>query len=443
MLLRIKTAALTLAVLVFTSMMTSCAAISADISELEVPPKLTEEQQAIEDALESAVGSNLTLKYPLEGDYRSAFILRNLSKNATSQALAFYSPAGGTEGPHIAILSKVNNKWKMTTNIDSEGNEIDSIEFGDFNGDGNEEIAVGWRSFNSTDLTLVVYTINGSTFSNVKLGTFTEMETLDMDGDGDKDILLLQLDTDAAKAKARLISYEGGKLTEIASSPLDSTVTSYAGVYVTKMGSKKNGVLIDGYKSESKMISELVYYKDGKLVSPLYDPESHTVNSTMRYVTYKCTDINGDGIVEIPMPVELGYEPDENNTNQNWLVRWSDFNSKNGLTPVMSAIMNYSESYYFVYPDKWKTNVTVSRRLGDSIWDFCKWDAEKKKYGETLFTIYVYNVDKWNSVVDKENYDFLMEKNGNVYLAKIPSSSQKDSLALNLTEIKQNLKVMG
>lgn len=442
MLLRLKNVALVLAAVVLTATMTSCAAISTDISELEVPPKLTEEQQAIEDALESAVGSNLTLKYPLKGDYRSAFILRNINKNAASQAVAFYSPAGGTEGPHIAILSKVNNKWKMTTNIDSEGNEIDSIEFGDFNGDGNEEIAVGWRSFNSTDLTLVVYTINGSTYQNVKLGTFTEMETLDMDGDGNQDILLLQLDNDEVKAKARLISYKGGKLTEISSSPLDSTVTSYAGVYVTKIGSKKNGVLIDGYKSESKMITELVYYNNGKLVSPLYDSESHTVNSTMRYVTYNCADINGDGTVEIPMPVELGYVPDEEGTNKNWLVRWSAYDINKGLKPVMSAIMNYTENYYFIYPDKWKTNVTVSKR-SDDVWDFCRWDAEKKKYGNTLFTIYVYNVDRWNSIPDKQNYEILLQRNGTVYAVKIPPSARNDPYSLSLQEIKDYFRVMG
>jgi hypothetical protein len=443
MLLHIKTAAIGLAALLTMSMATGCAVISTDISELEVPPKLTEEQQAIESALESSVGSTFTLKYPLGGNYRSAFILRNLGKSSTSEALAFYSPASGAEGPHIAILDKVDGSWKVTTDISNEGNEIDSIEFGDYNGDGNDEIAVGWRSFNSTDLTLVVYTKNKSSYSSVKLGTFTEMKTLDMDNDGKEDILLFQLDSDPSKARARLISYKGGELTEIASSPLDSTVTSYAGVYVTKLDAKEKGVLIDGYKSESKMITELVYYKNGKLISPLYNTERHTVNSTMRYVTYKCTDINNDGIMEIPMPVELPYVPNEKDTNQNWLVRWSVFNSKSGFTTKLSAVMNYTKNYYFTYPEKWGADVTVSKQSGDSIWNFCKWNKTKNSYGTVLFSIYVYNEDEWDALTNKNEYSILIQRNGTVYTVKIPTLNSKEPLALSLSDIKKNFDLLN
>lgn len=413
---------------------TSCALMPGDISELQIPPKLTAEQQAIEQALEKTAGDKLTLKYPLEGDYRSAFILRNLG-NKESSAIAFYSLSGGESGPHIAILDKVGGKWKVTDDISSEGNEINNIEFGDFNKDGNDEIAVGWRSFNSTDITLVVYTKKGSSFTKINLGTFTEMKVLDMDSDGKKDILLLQLNSDAAKAKARLISYEGDKLTEVSNSPLDSTVTSYAGVYTVKIDNELNGVLIDGYKSDNKMITELVYYNSGSLISPLYDNEKHTVNSTMRYVTYKCMDIDKDGVVDIPMPVELPYVANEKDTNKNWLVRWSDFDVEEGLTTKLSAIMNYAENYYFKYPDKWNANVTVSKSDDNSIWSFCKWDKTKNTYGKILFSIYAYNQDRWNNIPNKDNLQILAQKNGTVYAVKIFVQKSSDPLALSYNEI--------
>lgn len=415
-----------------------CAVIAADISEFEVPPKLTAEQQAISDALERGVGKNITLKYPLSGDYRSAFILRSLEKNKPQKAIAFYSPSNGNDGPHIAILDKVNGAWSISADLTSQGNEIDSIDFGDFNGDGNDEIAVGWRSFNSTDLTLLVYAKDGNSYSKTKLGTFTKMKTVDMDNDGKKDILLFQLNSDPNKAKARLISFRNGELREIGSCPLDSTVTGYADVYVSEMKNSLTSVLIDGYKSNDKMITEVVYYNKGKLVSPLYDKISKTVKSTMRFVTYKCTDINNDKKIEIPMPVELPTKGADAGEKQKWLVRWSNYNFDGTLTTAFSAVMNYNSGYYFKYPDKWGKNVTISSDSTDNVWTFCKWDETNSKYGDTLFTLYVFKHDTWNELTNKEYYSVISEGNGMVYAARINQKSEKDTLNLSIEEIRSN-----
>lgn len=442
MLLRIKTGVIMLVSLLTVLILSSCAFIPTDISELESPPKLTAEQQAIEKALEASVTGKLTLRYPLEGKYRGAFVPKVLDNN---EALAFYS--SDSKGPQIAVLDKMGNNWKVINNISSEGNEIDSLEFGDFNGDGHKDIAVGWRSYTSTDLTLMVYMRSGSSFYKVPFNTFTKMVTLDMNGDGKMDILTLKLDSDVTQAKARLISYKNGRLAEVSNSPLDSTVTRYSGVYTTKLGKNKNVVLIDGYKSTNKMITEIVYYKNGKLNSPLYSREKQTVNSTMRFDTkYKCTDINNDGITDIPMMRELPTELNKSSTNQNWLVRWSDFTGSNVLTLKVQTIMNYAQNYYLKYPAKWESidnnkiitfNVTVSSRADDdSVWNICKWDAAKKAYGKVFFTIYVKSEDDWSNITDKSNYFELAEKNGTVYLAQIPEQAADDPLALSASEIK-------
>lgn len=413
-----------------------CTLIPADISELEKPPKLTGEQQAIENALESKAGSKLTLKYPLNGDYRSAFVLKDLNHDGKEEALAFYSPSGGAAGPHIALLSKKGGKWKVENDIVSEGSEIDSISFGDFEGKGSEDLAVGWRSFNSTDLTLMVYSKNSKgVYDKENLGTFTRMKTLDMDGDGKPDILTLKLDSNQNLAYARLISYKGGKLGEVARAPLDSTVSNYAGVYVTKLDSKTNGILIDGSRSANSMITELIYYKSGRLIAPFYDSISHTVSLTFRNADYECTDINGDGAVEIPLIKSLPNKTD--NKNKVSLVQWSAFDGKSGLTPKLNAVMNYTENYYFIYPDKWGSNVTVNNKSGGNSWDFCEWDYEKSDYGKVLFSILVYKENDWENIPENNSLYKLAEKNGTVYVLRMPQQKANDSLALSIDEIKK------
>lgn len=426
------------------ALISGCAVIPADISELESPPKLTGEQQAIEKALEAKAGNKFTLKYPLDGDYRSAFIMKDLDHDGTPEAIAFYSPQGGA-GPHIAFFAKTRGKWNEISDIGSDGSEINNVAFGDFDGNGNDDIAVGWRSFNSTDLTLMVYSRNDKSkngFTKTNLGSFTKLKTLDMDQDGNPDILLLKLDSDEKNAAARLISYRHGKLAEVAKAPLDSTVTSYAGVYVTKLNAKTNGVYVDGYKSSHNMITELVYYKDGKLITPFYDSAQHIVSRTLRSVTYQCTDINGDGIIEIPMPTSLPYESQNKKDSKNWLVNWSVFDGSKGLTPKLSCVMNYAENYYFTYPEKWNNSVTV-KKVSDSDWEFCEWNYDKGTYGPELFAIEVYSGDDWGVMPNKSSFNMLTEKSGIVYAAELPEQRTNSKLSLSLAEIKKNFNLFN
>lgn len=432
---------------VLTMTLSGCVSIGTDISEFEVPPKLTAEQQEITKALEKSVGENYTLKYPLSGIYRSAFVKHKLDKTSVSNAIAFYTPSSGSDGPHIAILNKESDGWKVTTDINSQGNEIDSIDFGDFDGDGNEEIVVGWRSFNSTDLTLFVYSkVNGSYTTGTKFGTFTKMMTLDMDGDGKKDILLFELNSDPKKAMARLISYHDGSLQTISSTPLDSTVTSYADAYVTRLDNNNIGVLIDGYKSKDKMVTELVYYEKthngGSLKSPFYNPSHKTVNSTLRYVTYQSTDIDLDGVVDIPLAYELPSPQTESDKKQRWLVHWSDYDTSGKLSTKLDAVMNYNQGYYFIYPEKWDKKVTISNETDDTTWNFCEWDSKNMKYGTILFTIAVFHQDSWDQQQNKPYYKILAQDKGMIYAVHTADGISKDEYALTLNEIKQNFKLI-
>ncbi len=54
------------------------------------PPRLTEQQNAIYEALKAQVGSNIQLKYPQTGEYRSAFVFKNIDSEPTNEAIVFY-----------------------------------------------------------------------------------------------------------------------------------------------------------------------------------------------------------------------------------------------------------------------------------------------------------------------------------------------------------------
>lgn len=436
-------------VLFLAAALSGCTVVSTDVTALMNPPKLTKQQQAIEQALVNALGGEKpALKYPHNGDYRSSFVLHSFDHGATNSVLAFYSSTKDKSGTHIMVLHQVGSKWQETCDISGDGNEVDRIVFGDFDGSGAEELAVGWTSFTSTDMTLGVYAFRGNHYERLYRDTYTEMIRVNMTGGGRDDLLLLKLDSAEKKADAELVGAVSGMVGPVSQAPLDSTVTGYAGLYPTSEDGAP-AVLIDSRKGPDTMVTEMVLWKNGQLTSPLYDPDQKMANAeTLRDVPVLCQDIDGDGSIEIPVPVELpGYEEIDSGkyTDKIWKEQWMIW--KDGaLTPKLSSVMNSTEGYTFVFPEKWNAGeqtITVRRENTDSDWGFYAWDPATQTAGPHLFDILAYPRDEWNTLGAANTVlQRVDESDGMVYAYQADPAGAGNPYMLDIGTVRQCFRLM-
>ena len=429
-------------------MLSGCQTISGSVTDLMSPPKLTAEQQSIENALNRIKGTGkYELKYPTEGEYRSAFILHNLDGDPGEEAIALYCPITDNAGTHVMILKKTKGRWQEINDFNGGGGDVDQIAFGDFYGSGHDDIAIAWTQLTGTDLQLSVYQAGSKQYYTYG-DTFSAMKIVDLNGDGRQDVMLLKLDQAARKAYATLISCKGGNFMQLGTTPMDSTVSGYAGIYATKVDGQ-NAVLVDGYKGQHGMVTELVLWKDGTLRSPWLDAVQKTVSLTLRDLPVTCEDFYQDGEYEVPSADELpGYAGQTDFSKKRWCITWSNY-SGGELKPQFSSVMNSSEGYYFVIPKKWetdgnKTDVTVDNSKSDSRWDFKVWNGTKAT--DLLFSIRVYSESDWEKLEQSE-YDLngtyeLADVNGLVYVAAINTKAASDSQYLSFSDIKANFRLM-
>ncbi len=85
-------------------LLSSCG-LTGSVESLLMPPIVSEDQEAVYDALMDDTGRNITLVYPRTGDYRSAFIFRDLDGDGTDEAVAFYRSEGESSNVRVNILS--------------------------------------------------------------------------------------------------------------------------------------------------------------------------------------------------------------------------------------------------------------------------------------------------------------------------------------------------
>lgn len=431
------------AVLVMAFMLTGCEFATSDISDLMRPPKLTGEQQAVQLALEKVLGAKYTLKYPLGGEIRSAFIMHDIDGDGKKEALALYCPSSDSAGTHIMILKQINGQWKKFADINGQGNEVESIDFGKYDGSGTQYLTVGWTLFSSTDFGLGVYKLTKTgvdqLFNGGSGSSFTEM-TVFPDSSSRDDIMLVKLDSANKLAQARLLQYVDGRMKQTASAPLDSTVSSYAGLYNTKLPGGLHGVYIDGYKGAHSMITELVYVKNGQLFTPFYDITKGAVTSTLRNVTVNCEDINSDGIYDIPFAVELpGYEQ-VNYDKKLWLVRWCDYKGGDKYSEIAAQAINFNEGYSFELPNGWDGEITAQNNPDKRQWVFRQADGAGTFTGKVLFEVDAFTETAWDKLKDKNIYYKAFEQNGSVY-AITNVAEDADGMTLSPAQIIAKLKV--
>mgnify|MGYP003414149853 FL=1 len=74
------------------TLLSGCSKLNITADDFLSPPRASGEMYEIEQTLKANVSGAYTLKYPTAGEYRSAYILTDLTGTGTNSfALAFYS----------------------------------------------------------------------------------------------------------------------------------------------------------------------------------------------------------------------------------------------------------------------------------------------------------------------------------------------------------------
>lgn len=280
------------------------------------PPKLSGIDGELQEAFEKAVEKNgeYILRYPSNGQYRSAYVRYDCDGDGNDEAFVFYSPKSQEMLVYMYMFNYSEEAgWSAVGEVLGDGSDIYSIEFCDLNGDGISEVLVGWSSLDSkSNKKLSVYcSFKNSQSLNYKLlviEAYTDMHTVDLDQDGETEILLALIDStsDTYTTEARLLKMvpdekNGFQINAVGQTSLYSETASFLQISSGKSGNREY-VYIDE-AAGNLYLTEMLYWDSQKnaLASAVkVDVLSVTSCPTSRSLDLVCTDIDGDGEIEIP-----------------------------------------------------------------------------------------------------------------------------------------------
>ena len=426
--------------------LTGCSTISFSVEGLVNAPQLTAEQAKIHEALIRSVGSNITLKYPRNGENRSAYVIANIDDEPQDEAIVFYeyNASGKDNGMRLSILdTDEDGSWYSVNDLHGSGTEIDKVIISDFAGSG-KSVLVGYQNPSTDDKTLEIYRYENKSFRKVGSDSYNVLEMMDINADGQNEILAVQRtinqETEKVTSKASMLVLDNGEIKREQSIDMCDNVNSYVKSLKGMLEGGRSAVYIDSLNAEGTIQTEIVYYRYSTLQNPVQLRKEKLLPMCTRPTGYYCTDVDGDTIVEIPsVKPMLGYEnavADE----MLYMTTWSVYKDFYTLEPKYIGYYSMQNGFFLAFPERWTDKVTVRRDndTGDVVCYKYTGDINTSNTELVRFC----SVTK-NNAQEKlsQGYELVNTRGQMQYFVKFPKADT-DELVLSIDEVKNNFYII-
>lgn len=308
-----------LTIVLLLALLNGCSLEFAAVDALIRAPKMRGRYAALESAFEASVGSNVKLKSPRSGEYRTAYVLYDYDADMTDEVLVFYTSAQDEMTVRIHFLDYVDGEWISVADETGRESEVQEVQFRDLDGNNTPEIIIIYNKKNSNRI-LSVYTVSTATtektFSVTSIAAIqcSNYLLIDMDADGVQEIVYTTFETAAesglqiphVKVLGNDRSDSDSQYSVLASFAIMNDVTAFVALTSDKL-KEQTRVYIDCMcGSETAYMTQVVTWNPEKGYHLLIDEQimsqAFVVNRFNRIVT---SDVDADGLAEIPEESEI------------------------------------------------------------------------------------------------------------------------------------------
>lgn len=336
------------------------------VDKLYALPVLPQEYKDLQATISTTMGE-LGAEYAVinYGSNTSTIQLLDMDGDGEQETAAvFLRVTSAEERPMRVCLFRKgsDNTYRQVHMLSGDGNSINSVTYEDLTGDGGREIIVSWQLSSGVHI-LSAYNLAGSEAVELVSTTYNETYIVtDLDEDGSQEILVFQQDsTGEGNNLAEYYEYQDGVLTMTSVALLSDGMRDVTNVKVGRLADGRLGVYV-AVEMENGMLTDVLVMEENGLRNVTRDLEIGASIVTARsYTDVGATDINSDGVLEIPRPQPLRpLDPESSSTY--YLIYWQQFDSNGKGSTSCITYHAVSDSWYLTLPNGWDTgNIAVAR----------------------------------------------------------------------------------
>ena len=333
------------------------------VEELLRAPRLSGDYGALQNALNDWLGESAQLKYPMQGDLLSPFLLQDLDGDGEQDAAVLYTTAQSSNVCIAFLQRDEENRWKVCQSIEGLADTVDNVRLAQLQDGSSMQMVVGYLA-SQGDSYLAVYSYENGQVSAILEQSYEQYLVEDITGGGNQDLILMSTLEDGGVQIELLTVDRDGSFQQVAVMGLSADKFSGCASVAAGLGADgKHYLVLDGWTgiSGNNLATVLLHFDEEsqQMIPADQISTSELYSASLRNVPNLVSrDLDGDGTVEIPtQPDEAGLLNMSQSRRMDFIV-WMDYTSP---TPEKSfGLLDEETNCYIELPAEWEGNLLLT-----------------------------------------------------------------------------------
>jgi len=390
------------------------------VEEMYALPRRSDEFNEMQSAIDTAM-YGMTYASPQSGENQQTVQMADLDGDGTDEILVFAKGASEKPLQVLIFTQDENGRVRTMETIGSNGLAFEQVEYVSFDDNPGCELVVGIRVSDQVQRSVAVYTFKNGDAELMLMNGYSKFLTCDLDQNGRSELMVLRPgEQEAEGGMAVLYHYGNGQIERSVEMGLSENPNNIRRILQGKLENGKPAVFVASSVEQTAIVTDVLTLRETELTNIAFSGQVDTSVQTLRNYYVYAEDIDEDGVVEIPAALTMkpvSYWTDE---QEKYFLRWYSFDDNGWEYDKLFTFHNFVGGWYLQLDSSWAGRITVEQYNG--VYKFYLWD-ESYQAATPLFTLYVFTGSSRDEEAVKDGRFAVYRAEGVAYSASLEETA--------------------